>query len=153
MKRFTRPAAAALIALGGSAGLAAAQVTPSHQVAPSPPQPARPAVPQVAPHEGLATGRIQSPTIDPRSGLRLNEQQRVYIRDAVMKDRSKVKPPSLEVDPAVGASLPPSLELYYLPDAVLANVPNAKLYRYTIVHDRVLIADPTKMQVIDVIRP
>ena len=145
MKIPTRPAIAAIAALAGCTGLAAAQLAP--------PQPARPAVPQVAPQEGLATGRMPQQTIDPRAGLNLDPQQRIFVRDAVMKDKDKVKPPILEVDPAVGAALPPSLELYYLPDAVVANVPNAKLYRYTIVKNRILIADPTKMQVIEVIEP
>jgi hypothetical protein len=44
-------------------------------------------------------------------------------------------------------------ELYGLPDAIAADAPSAKFYRYTIAQNQVVIVDPTNMRVIDVIRP
>lgn len=45
------------------------------------------------------------------------------------------------------------IELYALPDDAIADSPAAKLYRYTMVQDRMVLVDPTKMRVIDVIGP
>lgn len=154
MKTATRLAAAALV-IASSTGItlgsaALAQVAPqgSPQMAP-----ARPAVPQTAPQEGLTTGRMPVQKLDPKGGLYLTDQQRVFIRDSVMKEKDKVKPPKIAVKAAAGGALPPSLELYHLPDPVVAEVPNAKLYRYTIIEGRVVLADPTKMQIIEVLDP
>ena len=55
--------------------------------------------------------------------------------------------------PVIGADVPPMIELYELPDDALADVPAAKLYKYTMVQDKVVVVDPTKMRVIDVIGP
>lgn len=142
-------AGSAGVAVAGSAGPAAPILS---QLAP-PPQPARPAVPQTAPKEGLATGRMKTPSVDLKGGLNLNDQQRAFIRDSVMKEKDRVNPPKVAVKATVGVPLPPSLELYHLPDAVVADVPNAKLYRYTIIEGRVVLADPTKMVVIEVLDP
>jgi hypothetical protein len=45
------------------------------------------------------------------------------------------------------------IELYTLPDDALAAVPAAKLYKYTVVENKVVVVDPTRMRVIDVIGP
>jgi hypothetical protein len=45
------------------------------------------------------------------------------------------------------------IELYMLPDDAIANVPAAKLYKYTMVENKVVLVDPTKMRVVDVIGP
>jgi hypothetical protein len=39
-----------------------------------------------------------------------------------------------------------------LPDDISAEVPAIKFYQYTIVQDQVVIVDPTKMTVVDLIR-
>ena len=52
----------------------------------------------------------------------------------------------------VGAVVPPSVNLYMLPDAAVNNVAAAKLYQFTIVQGDVVIVDPTKMRVVEVIR-
>jgi hypothetical protein len=53
---------------------------------------------------------------------------------------------------AVGAPVPPSIELYMLPDVALAEIPVAKLVKYTTVQNQVVLVDPTTMRVVDVIR-
>jgi hypothetical protein len=45
------------------------------------------------------------------------------------------------------------IELYSLPDDILANNPDTKLYKFTGVDDQVVLVDPTKMRVIAVIGP
>jgi hypothetical protein len=137
-----RHAAAALTLLGG---VAIAQA----QVAPSAPAPA----PQVAPSEGLNTGVSTTQTIDPKAGLRLTSDQRAMVRQSVSREKNKVKAAPSDLTATIGTDLPPSLELYHMPDAVVAEIPNAKLYKYTLVRNDVLVVDPTKMRVVDVIGP
>jgi hypothetical protein len=45
------------------------------------------------------------------------------------------------------------LELYALPDDTVAGNETAKLFEYTIVQDKVVLVDPTRMRVVDVIGP
>jgi hypothetical protein len=83
--------------------------------------------------------------------LLLTPEQRVAIYQEVSKDKSKVAPK--DFSPVIGADVPPMIELYMLPDDATASVPAAKLYKYTMVENKVVLVDPTKMRVIDVIGP
>ncbi len=83
--------------------------------------------------------------------LILSPAQRTAIYDHVSKDKSKVAPK--DFSPVVGADVPPMIELYTLPDEAVAGVPAAKLYKYTMVEGKVVLVDPTKMRVVDVIGP
>ena len=57
--------------------------------------------------------------------VRLTETQRSAIADAVRRDNKAVEP-SVSFVASVGAPVPPAIELYILPDAILAEVPAAK---------------------------
>jgi len=81
----------------------------------------------------------------------LSPAQRSAIYAEVSKDKSKKSPK--DFSPVIGADVPPMIELYTLPDDALAQVPAAKLYKYTMVENKVVVVDPTKMRVIDVIGP
>jgi hypothetical protein len=83
--------------------------------------------------------------------LILTPAQRTAIYDQVSKDKSKVAPK--DFSPVIGADVPPMIELYTLPDEAVAGVPAAKLYKYTMVENKVVLVDPTKMRVVDVIGP
>jgi hypothetical protein len=83
--------------------------------------------------------------------LILTPAQRIAIYDQVSKDKSKVAPK--DFSPVIGADVPPMIELYALPDDAVAGVPAAKLYKYTMVENKVVLVDPTKMRVVDVIGP
>lgn len=93
-----------------------------------------------------------STAIDPKAGLQLSPQQRSMIFQSVNKEKDKVKTPPGNINASVGAELPPSLELYTVPDAVTAEIPNTKLYKYTVVNGQVVLVDPTSMKVVEVIR-
>jgi hypothetical protein len=80
--------------------------------------------------------------------LELTPAQRSVIYQAVHRDKSKVAPNRFAA--RIGADVPPMIELYTLPDEVLANNPVAKLTR---VDDQVVLVDPTKMRVVAVIGP
>jgi len=83
--------------------------------------------------------------------LILTPAQRIAIYEQVSKDKSKVAPK--DFSPVIGADVPPMIELYMLPDDAIAGVPAAKLYKYTMVENKVVLVDPTKMRVVDVIGP
>jgi len=81
----------------------------------------------------------------------LSPAQRSAIYAEVIKDPSKSSPQRFSA--VVGADVPPMIELYALPDDATAVVPAAKLYKYTMVDDKVVVVDPTKMRIVDVIGP
>ena len=83
--------------------------------------------------------------------LILTPAQRIAIYDQVSKDKTKIAPK--DFSPVIGADVPPMIELYMLPDDAVAGVPAAKLYKYTMVENKVVLVDPTKMRVVDVIGP
>jgi hypothetical protein len=83
--------------------------------------------------------------------LDLTAAQRSAIYAAVTKDTSKVARQRFST--AVGAQVPPMIELYALPEEVTAVNPAAKFFEYTMVENEVVLIDPTKMRVIDRIGP
>jgi Protein of unknown function (DUF1236) len=83
--------------------------------------------------------------------LALTPAQRSAIYQEAHRDRSKVAPSRFATN--VGADVPPMIELYALPDDVLAENPAAQYYKFTKVDDQVVLVDPTRMRVVAVIGP
>lgn len=83
--------------------------------------------------------------------LILTPAQRRAIYDAVTKDKSKIA--KIHFPATVGAEVPPMLELHALPDDAVAGNQTAKFFEYTVVQDKVVLVDPTRMRVVDVIGP
>jgi Protein of unknown function (DUF1236) len=83
--------------------------------------------------------------------LQLTPAQRSAIYQEVHRDKSKVAPSRFAAQ--VGADVPPMIELYTLPDDILASNPDTKLYKFTRVDDQIVLVDPIKMRVIAVIGP
>jgi hypothetical protein len=129
-----------LIYVGAAAMILATVGAASAQ---TPVQPAHPAAGSPGSDTGVSGAIEQKPLLSPA--------QRNAIYAEVSKDKSKTSPK--DFSPVVGADVPPMIELYTLPDDALAAVPAAKLYKYTMVENRVVVVDPTKMRVIDVIGP
>jgi hypothetical protein len=92
---------------------------------------------------------VTSKGVAPR--LDLTPAQRNAIYQEVHRDKSKVAPSRFATN--VGAEVPPMIELYTLPDDILANNPETKFYKYTKVDDQIVLVDPTNMRVIAVIGP
>ena len=83
--------------------------------------------------------------------LELTPAERSAIYATVSRDKSKVAPQPFAT--TVGADVPPMIELYSLPDQTVAENPAAKLYKYTMVENEVVVVDPIKMRVVDRIGP
>ena len=79
-------------------------------------------------NETAGTTGVMNPNGIPEK-LELTPAQRSAIYDAVRKDKSKVAPSRFST--AVGAEVPAMIELYMLPDDILAQNPAAKFYKYT----------------------
>jgi protein-disulfide isomerase len=120
------------LALVTSAGLAAAQSS-------IPGTPERPS-------ESLSP----PPLTTPSSQIQLTAAQRTAIFDAVRQDGKQVAP-GTDFVASIGGPVPPQLELYVLPDSALATVPDAKSVKYTVVHNQIVLVDPTTMRVVDII--
>lgn len=103
---------------------------------------------------GSTPPTIQDSTIgrgDPLATPRLSELQRTAIAEAVRRDNKAVEP-SVSFVASVGAPVPPVIELYILPDNILAEVPAAKRVKYTVVKNQLLLVDPVTMRVVDIIQ-
>ena len=90
-------------------------------------------------------------SVEPGITLTHDTPELAAIYEEVSKDKSKVAPK--DFSPVIGADVPPMIELYALPDEAVASVPAAKIYKYTMVENKVVVVDPTKMRIIDVIGP
>lgn len=125
------------LALLAGVSIAAAQNTPTR--------------PGGAPPAAAPQGQSAQDSMKPGASLQLSAQQKTAIFQAVTKDKVKSPPPA-EFKPSLGASVPASIELYALPANIVADVPAAKQYKYTVAQNLVVIVDPTNMKVVDIIR-
>jgi hypothetical protein len=111
---------------------------------------------------GLAAAQTRAPDgLQPPVGavspanpaqLQLTPAQKAAILNAVREKSASVRPSTTGFSVAVGEMVPPSIELYLLPDNALAEVPEAKAVKYTVVQNQVVLVDPTTMRIIDVLR-
>jgi hypothetical protein len=93
----------------------------------------------------------QSDSAGTAQKLELTAAQRNAIYAALSKDPSKKS--TQRFPAAIGAEVPPMINLYALPDDIVAGNPTAKLYQCTVVDDKVVLVDPTRMRVVDTIGP
>jgi hypothetical protein len=107
---------------------------------------------------GIAPALAQSAgpdeTVQPngtlRQNLALTAGQRSAIYNIVIRQRAN--PHADQIAVAVGAPVPPTIDLVDLPDQATADNPSAALLKYAMVHGDVVVVDPVAMRVVDVIR-
>ena len=85
-----------------------------------------------------------------RQNVALTAGQRSAIYNIVIRQRAK--PHADQISVAVGAPVPPTIDLVDLPDQATADNPSAALLKYAMVHGDVVVVDPVAMRVVDVIR-
>jgi hypothetical protein len=85
-----------------------------------------------------------------RQALPLTAGQRIAIYNIVIRERAK--PHADQIAVAVGAPVPPTIELVDLPDQATADNPSTALLKYAMVHGDVVVVDPVAMRIVDVIR-
>jgi len=86
-------------------------------------------------------------SVDQKLVLTTSQKRAIYT--AVIKDKSKSTPTPFEV--SIGAAVPPAIELYELPTETAERNHTANLYKYILVQEQVVVVDPTKMRIVDVI--
>ncbi len=82
--------------------------------------------------------------------MQLDAKQKAAIVTAVRDVRNA--PPGHSFNVSVGAQVPPSIELYYLPAAALSQAPETRALKYTTFQNQVVLVDPTNMRIVEVIR-
>ena len=85
-----------------------------------------------------------------RQNLALTAGQRSAIYNIVIRQRAKPHADPMSI--AVGAPVPPTIDLVDLPDQATVNNPSTALLKYAMVHGDVVVIDPVAMRVVDVIR-
>jgi hypothetical protein len=84
-----------------------------------------------------------------RQNLALTAGQRSAIYNIVIRQRAKPYADPMSI--AVGAPVPPTIDLVDLPDQATVNNPSTALLKYAMVHGDVVVVDPVAMRVVDVI--
>lgn len=80
--------------------------------------------------------------------LTLTAPQRTLIIEHIPRDRLAR---NVNIELALGAEVPSSVDLYAFPDEVLVEVPSLRPYRYVMLERRVAVIDPSNRAVIDVL--
>jgi hypothetical protein len=94
-------------------------------------------------------GGTSSGEVDQKFALTVAQRSAIYA--AVSNDKSEIAPKRFPA--AVGADVPPLIELHALPNDVVAGDPAVKYYEYTMMQDEVVLVDPKTMRVIGIIGP
>ena len=81
--------------------------------------------------------------------LALTSAQQRAIYNAVIQQRGRTY--TIGVPIAVGAPVPPSVELRDLPDQAAADIPWTDLLKYAMVENTVVVIDPIRMRVVGII--
>lgn len=82
--------------------------------------------------------------------LQLSSVQRNAVYNAVVKKRMRSFSPGIVA--TIGAPVPPSVALRDLPDQAMLGAHDRGLLKYATVADEVVLVDPIRMRVVDVIR-
>lgn len=82
--------------------------------------------------------------------MEFSPAQRTVIYRHVVRERPVAVVPQMEL--RVGAPVPRSIELRTFPEEVYVEVPTLRRYRYFHVEDQVVLVDPTKSEIVEIIR-
>lgn len=83
--------------------------------------------------------------------INLTDTQKAAIYQTVQKEGVK-SASGEDLRLSVGAPVPPSVQLYKLPEDAMADIPVMRAYQYAVFAEDVLIVDPNNRRVVDVIR-
>jgi hypothetical protein len=101
----------------------------------------------LASFSGVALAQMSGSTTSTTTTTTFQPAWRSEIKEYVTKEKVTHVPPPPGYTVAVGAPLPPTVELRSFP----SSAPYAK-YRYSVIGDQTVVVDPTDRKVIEVIR-
>jgi hypothetical protein len=90
---------------------------------------------------------VQTQTIVTEQPLQLTPVQRRTVYRTIVQER--VRPARPTVEYRVGMRVPPTAQLYTVPETVAVEVPAIKAYKYMMVNNRVVLIDPATSEVVD----
>ena len=90
---------------------------------------------------------VQTQTIVTEQPLQLTPVQRRTIYRTIVRERVVQAQPTIEY--RVGMRVPPTAQIYALPETVAVEVPAIKTYKYMMVNNRVVLIDPATSQVVE----
>ena len=92
---------------------------------------------------------VQSETVvTTEQPLALTPVQRQTIYRTIVREPAVVEAPPPTVEYRVGMRVPPSAQLYTVPQSVVTEVPAIRTYKYMVVNHRVVLVDPATSEVI-----
>lgn len=94
---------------------------------------------------GVTTGRSG------RASVQLSEEQRIKIKDVIVRDRNVARVNSASFSVSVGARVPRDVHVMVLPPEVVRIVPEYRGYEYVLVGDQLLIIDPDTMEIVAIL--
>lgn len=94
----------------------------------------------------VITREPQTQTVVTHERLQLTPVQRQTVYRTIVRERVRPAPPTVEY--RVGARVPENVQLYEVPDDVVAEVPEIRQYRYMMVNNRVVLIDPATSEVV-----
>jgi hypothetical protein len=90
------------------------------------------------------------------SRLGLGPKDRALIREAIMRGEAASQHPECRnAEPVafgIGAPFPRTARICQFPEAVRAQVPKARRYRYLVVGDEIVIIDPADHRIVDALK-
>jgi|SRR5262245_9130620 len=89
---------------------------------------------------------VESRTVVTTGPVQLTPIQRQTIYRTIVRERVAPAPPTVEY--RVGARVPPSVQLYSVPQEVALEVPAIQTYKYMVVNNRVVLIDPATSEVV-----
>ena len=90
---------------------------------------------------------VQTQTIVTEQPLQLTPVQRRTIYRTIVRERVVQAQPTIEY--RVGMRVPPTAQVYTVPEAVAVVVPAIKTYKVMMVNNRVVLVDPATSEVVD----
>jgi hypothetical protein len=90
---------------------------------------------------------VQTQTIVTEQPLQLTPVQRRTIYRTIVRER--VVPARPTVEYRVGMRVPPTAQIYTVPETIAVEVPAIKTYKYMMVNNRVVLIDPATSEVVD----
>jgi hypothetical protein len=94
---------------------------------------------------GVTTGRSG------RTSVQLSEDQRIKIKDVIVRDRNVARVNSANFSVSVGAKVPRDVHVTVLPSEVVMIVPEYRGYDYVLIGDQLLIIDPDTMEIVAIL--
>jgi hypothetical protein len=102
---------------------------------------------------GAATAQTTVITREPQTVVTTEQplaltpvQRQTIYRTIVQEPVVEAPPPTIEY--RVGMRVPPSTQLYAVPQSVVTEVPSVRTYKYMLVNHRVVLVDPATSEVV-----